>query len=144
MDREDLGALLVRATRRLLEAERQLLDGHGLSMWDYVVLSRVAREPARSQLVLAEAIGYDKTRLVTLLDALEHKGLVTRERDPDDRRARIVHLTTKGRKAYAAAQASIRTMEDRLLAGVSPAAREHLFGTLEELTSDSSPEDQSG
>jgi DNA-binding MarR family transcriptional regulator len=112
-------------------------------MWDYIALSRVAREPARSQLALAEAIGYDKTRLVTLLDALEHKGLVTRERDPDDRRARIVHLTTKGRKAYATAQASIRTMEDRLLAGVSPAARKHLFATLEEVTRDSSPQGRS-
>jgi DNA-binding MarR family transcriptional regulator len=139
MDREDLGALFARATRRLLEAERPLLEDQGLSMWQYIVLSRLAREPAGTQLALAQAIGYDKTRLIGLLDELEQRGLVVRERDPADRRARIVHVTQKGNRVHAAAQASIRTMEDELLADVTPAARKQLLAALTELARASEP-----
>ena len=66
-------------------------------------------------------MGYDKTRLITLLDALEADGLLTRKPDPDDRRARVIALTPTGRKLHRAARRSIRTMEKRLLSGVSEA-----------------------
>ena len=59
-DREDLGALFARVTRRLAAAEKPLLQRHGLTMWGYVALSRVAAAPASTQLALARDIGYDK------------------------------------------------------------------------------------
>lgn len=139
MDREDLGALLARAARRLVDAERPLLAAHGLSMWDYVVLSHLAREPAGTQLALARAIGYDKTRLIGLLDALERDGLVARTPDPADRRARIVSLTPAGATRHAAAQGDVRAMEDELLSDLSPTARRRLLATLTELTGPVTP-----
>jgi hypothetical protein len=42
----------------------------------------LARQPAGTQLALAEAIRYDKTRLIGLLDELERDGLITRKPDP--------------------------------------------------------------
>lgn len=130
MDREDLGALFARAARRLVDAERPLLAAHGLSMWAYIVLSRLAREPAESQQALAQAIGYDKTRLIGLLDMLERDGLLDRTPDPADRRARIVALTPAGRARHAAAQADVHAMEDELLRDVGPGARRSLLATL--------------
>src|SRR6201999_4032811 len=118
--REDLGALLTRASRRLIEAERPLLAARGLTMWGYIVLARLARGgEAPPQLVLSQAIGYDKTRLTGLLDELEAGGLVTREPDPSDRRARIVHITERGRERHAAAVADIRAMEEDVLRALS-------------------------
>ena len=73
LEREDLGALFARITARLIDAERPLLSARGLSMWQYIVLSELSRRPAKTQLSLAEAIGYDKTRLIALLDDLEHR-----------------------------------------------------------------------
>ena len=108
---EDLGALLARATRRLIDAERPLLDAHGLSMWAYVALTLLARGAAPTQLALAEEMGYDKTRLIKLLDGLEAEGLITRRPDPADRRAKVVDLTADGRARYAAVQGDIRRME---------------------------------
>ncbi len=121
MSEEDLGALLARATRRLIDEERPLLAEHELSMWDYVVLSRLAAAPAETQLSLARAIGYDKSRLIGLLDGLEAEGLLTREPDPGDRRAKIIALTDAGRKRHEAARRDIRRMERRLLAEVEAA-----------------------
>jgi DNA-binding MarR family transcriptional regulator len=132
-DEQDLGALFARITRRLIDAERPLLDVLGLSMWGYIALSHLARAPAETQLALAQAIGYDKTRLIGLLDALEAGGLITRTPDPADRRARIVSLTAAGAERHRAARRSIRAMEDELLSGISAAERTRLRATLARL-----------
>jgi DNA-binding MarR family transcriptional regulator len=132
-DREDLGALFTRVSRRLIEAERPLLAAHGLTMWGYVALSRLARGPAPRQLALAEAMGYDKTRLIALLDALEADGLVTRAPDPADRRARVVRLTAAGRRRHAAAVAEIRAMEEGWRGELSAGERETLLAVLPRL-----------
>jgi DNA-binding MarR family transcriptional regulator len=115
---DDLGALCAGAGRNLAEAERPVLDAHGLSMWQYVVLSALATGAAPSQLVLAQQIHYDKTRLISLLDGLDAAGLVSREPDPADRRARVVRLTPEGTRRHAEIRAEIRVLEERKLAGL--------------------------
>jgi DNA-binding MarR family transcriptional regulator len=130
---EDLGALFARVTRRLIDAERPLLEAHGLSMWGYVALSRLVDAPAPTQLALAEQMGYDKTRLIAHLDQLAAAGLIERRPDPDDRRARIIALTQTGRGRHAAAQADIRAMESELLAGLSLAEQAALRRTVARL-----------
>src|SRR4051794_27395952 len=102
-------------------------------MWGYVALSRLASGPAPTQLALAAAMGYDKTRLIGLLDGLERDGLITRDPDPADRRARVVHLTPAGRERHAAAARAIRAMEEELLAELSAAERETLLAVLPRL-----------
>jgi DNA-binding MarR family transcriptional regulator len=136
MDGEDLGAVFAHITRRLIDAERPLLAAHGLSMWAYIALSHLTRRPAGTQLALAEAIGYDKTRLIGLLDELERDGLITRKPDPADRRARTVSLTAAGKRRHAAAQAAVRAMEDEFLSGLSATDRDRLRRTLTRLAGD--------
>ena len=133
MEREDLGALLARAMRRIMDAERPLLEAHGVSMWAYVALTLLARGPAPTQLALSEAMGYDKTRLIKILDGLEAQGLVTRAPDPSDRRARVVELTPNGRAKFAAIQRDVHAMEDELLGVLGPAERKALRTALPRL-----------
>ncbi len=133
MEDDDLGALLARVTRRVIDEERPLLADQGLSMWGYIVLSSLARAPAQTQLALARSIGYDKTRLITLLDGLEAERLLSRTPDPEDRRARVVRLTPEGEARHNAARRAIRRMERRLLAGLDPADRATLRRVLAEL-----------
>jgi DNA-binding MarR family transcriptional regulator len=120
---EDLGALCARVTRRLIDAERPLLQARGLSMWAYVALTHLARAPAPTQMALAEQMRYDKTRLIGILDELADEGLIERVADPEDRRARIVRLTATGRARHLEAQADIRAMESEMLEGLSDAQR---------------------
>jgi DNA-binding MarR family transcriptional regulator len=136
MEDEDLGALFARITRRLIDAERPLLAEQGLSMWAYIALSHLARAPAGTQLELAQAINYDKTRLIGLLDTLEAEGLLTRTPDPADRRARIVKLTREGRARLAAARRAVRGMESELLAGLGVRQRATLRRVLTTLAED--------
>jgi DNA-binding MarR family transcriptional regulator len=135
MQREDLGSLVGRITRRLILAEEPLLSRHGLSMWAYGVLTHLAKQPAANQLALATAIGYDKSRLIALLDELAREGLVVREQDPADRRNRQVRLTPAGESRLAVVRAEIHAMEDEMLAGLSAADRRALVRMLTDLAS---------
>ncbi|MEF9985987.1 MAG: MarR family transcriptional regulator [Bacteroidales bacterium] len=49
-----------------------------------------------SQQVLAEKTAKDKACLTNLMTNLEKKGFVIRKEDPNDRRSRLVYLTSKG------------------------------------------------
>jgi DNA-binding MarR family transcriptional regulator len=128
--REDLGAQFARITRRLIALEQPLLDEHGLTMWEYAVLLRLRAAPAQTQLELAQAVNYDKTRLIALLDGLEQRGLVAREAAAGDRRARTVKLTRTGRTTVTATQRDIHQMEDRLLMADARSALQRLLDEL--------------
>ena len=131
--RPELGALLYRLARSVVAAEVPVLRGHGVEMWEYVVLGGLERGPAPTQSQLAAAVGRDKTRLIPILDRLEARGLLRRTPDPDDRRNRVVTLTAAGRSLLEDCRAAIRALEDDLLAGLAPADRVALFTILERL-----------
>jgi DNA-binding MarR family transcriptional regulator len=124
--RRDLAAMLQPLVRALVAAELPVLGRHGISMWGYIVLSALDGGPARTQAALAQAIGADKTRIIGVLDDLQQTGLITREPDPADRRARLLSITPAGHQVRAATQAEIQANENRLLASL-PAADRRAF-----------------
>jgi DNA-binding MarR family transcriptional regulator len=121
--RRDLAAMLHPLVRALVEAELPVLARHGITMWGYVVLNALQDAPQSTQAALAEKIGADKTRIITTLDDLQAAGLITREPDPADRRARLLSITPAGRRARREAQDEIQRNEDRLLAELPSAER---------------------
>jgi DNA-binding MarR family transcriptional regulator len=122
-ERADLAAMVGRLGRRLIAMEEPILAAHEVSMWAYIVLSALGREPTRTQAALAAVIGADKTRLIPVLDDLQRRDLITREADPADRRVRLLSLTPAGRRRLAAVRADIRAAEEALLAGLAEADR---------------------
>jgi DNA-binding MarR family transcriptional regulator len=133
---EDLAALVSRLARKLRAAEEPVLEQAGLTMWEYVTLAYLARGPAGSQQALARTMGYDKTRLIGLLDGLEERGLITRAPEPPDRRAHVVRLTAPGERSLETARAGIHDLEEELLAPLAAADRSVLRESLARLTSD--------
>jgi DNA-binding MarR family transcriptional regulator len=133
-ERPDLAAMLAPLVRALVTAERPILDEHGLTMWAYAVLLALAEQPTRTQAALAESIGADKTRIIGVLDDLQGRGLIKREPDPDDRRARVLSLTEDGRRVCGAAQADIRRMEEALLDRLPAADRRGFLHALRALS----------
>ncbi|MCU1646712.1 MAG: hypothetical protein JWN03_6987 [Nocardia sp.] len=116
--------------RALMAAEQPVLDGHGLSMWAYIVLLHLDEGPARGQGVLAQEIGADKTRIIAVLDDLQERGLIERDPDPADRRARVLTLTPAGRRLRDATQADIQARENRLLDRLPKADRQGFLNAL--------------
>ncbi|MDX3803274.1 MarR family winged helix-turn-helix transcriptional regulator [Streptomyces sp. AK04-3B] len=130
----DLAAMLQPLLDSLIEAELPVLAEHGLSMWGYAVLGALADGPVRTQAALSEAIGADKTRIITTLDKLQAAGLITRLPDPADRRVRLLSITGNGREVQRSVRAAIRVGEDRILAALPPSDRRSFLKSLDALT----------
>jgi len=83
-----------------------------------------------SQQALGEALSLDPSNVVGLLNELEVRGLITRQRDPVDRRRHIVTLSEAGASELAATGAQLTDVEDNILAALSPAERATLRDLL--------------
>ncbi|WP_231996186.1 MarR family winged helix-turn-helix transcriptional regulator [Mycobacterium scrofulaceum] len=125
--------MLVPLTRQAVAAERPVLAAHGLSMWGYVILSALDSSPIRTQAALADAIGADKTRIIPTLDELQQQGYIERSPDPDDRRARLLAITSAGRSIRSAAQRDIQKGEERWLGQLTTTDREVFLRVLRQL-----------
>lgn len=68
--------------------------------------------------------------MVTLLDTLEDKGLVSRHPDAEDRRRNVVELTDAGRDALRRAARASDEAERAFLAPLSSQDGEHLRNSL--------------
>lgn len=133
-ERRDLAAMMQPLLRSLIAAERPVLAKHGVSMWGYVVLGALDDGPVRTQAALADAIGADKTRIIDTLDELQRAGLIAREPDPADRRARLLSITPAGRRTRRAVRAAIQANENRLLASLPVADRRAFVRALQRLS----------
>ncbi|GAB2677155.1 MarR family winged helix-turn-helix transcriptional regulator [Nocardia goodfellowii] len=131
--RPDLAAMIGPLGRALMAAEMPILERHGLSMWGYAVLLGLDTEPVYTQAALAKAIGADKTRIIGVLDELQHRGLIERRPDPADRRVNLVALTPAGRTVRDRAQREIQQGEETLLAQLTPADRKAFLRALRTL-----------
>src|SRR5215469_9495526 len=69
----------------------------GIDGRELAVLTVLAAGVPLSQQEAADQLRVDRTTMVSLVDALEAKGLVERRRSTDDRRKNIVQLTETGR-----------------------------------------------
>lgn len=85
---------------------RDLQGAVGLTLAENLVLCQVAMAPQR-RLRMAEIAGIltvAKSAVTKTVDHLEKRGLLVRERDPQDRRTVYATLTCEGAKVFAAAQ----------------------------------------
>ena len=94
------------------------------------LLRAIAGDPGRSQQALAQHMGTPPTRLVALVDGLEHRGLLERRRNPDDRRLNAVHLTEAGRELLRTLGRVAREHDDAVLAALDPHQRAQLLELL--------------
>jgi DNA-binding MarR family transcriptional regulator len=129
--RRDLAALIEPIRSALIDTEIDVLNHHGLSMWAYVVLLNLTDQPVRTQAALADAIKADRSRIISVLDDLQARGLIDRRADPDDRRVRLLALTAEGSRLRDTAQQAIQAREEQLLAVLSPRARAEFLKTLQ-------------
>jgi len=83
-----------------------------------------------TQQALGEALRLDPSNVVGLLNELEERALVTRRRDPADRRRHIVELSAAGADELVRTSSRLRLVEDDLLKALSTEERTTLHGLL--------------
>ena len=117
-------------TRALIAREEPVLLAHDLSMWGYIVLTALVEQPVRTQAALAQVINADKSRIISVLDELQERGLIYRQPDEADRRVHLLSLTPAGDRLRRAVEAGIRRREEQVLAVLPPADREAFLRSL--------------
>lgn len=109
---------------------RETLEPVGLEPRQFLVLRQVGLGEGRSQHALAEAVRIPASRMVAVLDDLEHRGLVERRPHPSDRRARALYLTDDGRATIERALRLAFEFEASLTSSLRPEEREQLLVLL--------------
>jgi MarR family transcriptional regulator, lower aerobic nicotinate degradation pathway regulator len=117
------------AIARRFHATMAQLDLHPR---DYAVLSAIASESS-AQGTVGERLRIDPSTMVAVIDGLSARGLLTRDRDTEDRRRYSLTLTATGRGLLKRADAAALRHTDAVLAPLSPAQREQLRMLLQAL-----------
>ena len=129
------GFLLKRLGWRIKERAHEEFEPTGLSPQHHAVLSLLDERSCNAQGAIADALGYDRSQLVGLLDELEEHGLIARKRDPDDRRRHLVKLTPAGSEALGELRVISKSIEKEFLAPLSAEERRTLHALLQRLAS---------
>jgi len=124
--------IALEARRRLDEALAPL----GLKAKEFWLLA-IAGSGEYSQHQMAELCGLDPSTLVPVLDSLERRGWLRRERNPSDRRVQWVRRTEAGDQLFERAVPRAQRAEARQLAVLSPAHQRHLVTTMRKLVNGS-------
>jgi len=117
--REPLGLQMTRVSRIVSRAFDDALAEAGGSLPVWLVLISLKSGQLASQRELADAIGIQGATLTHHLDAMESAGLVTRRRDPENRRLHLVELTPAGDALFARMRDAAMAFDERLRAGLS-------------------------
>ncbi len=89
-----------------------------LRMLTYTALVMIVDNPGLRQSQLADAMDIERPNLVVIIDELERRDLITRDRVPTDRRAYALHVTLAGRQLCEKAIAAVTAHENQLLEGL--------------------------
>jgi MarR family transcriptional regulator, lower aerobic nicotinate degradation pathway regulator len=130
---EDLLASNLFLLKRLGDTVREQLMpafvAAGCNPYHNAVLFLLGEGARDTQAEIADALGFDRSQLVGILDELEEEGLIERRRDANDRRRHVVTITPAGKRTVAKRRALVKQFEDEFLAPLDEKSR----ATLHEL-----------
>jgi len=131
--RTPIGLYLTQTSRAISRAFDDALAAAGGSLPVWLVLVNLKMRTIASQRELAEAMGIREATLTHHLNAMETAGLITRRRDPANRRIHVVELTEAGESSFGRLREAALAFDAQLRRNVTQdeiAALENLLGRL--------------
>jgi MarR family transcriptional regulator for hemolysin len=117
--RQPIGLHLAQVAKVASRAFDDALAQAGGSLPAWLVLISIKSRQAASQRELAGAVGIQGATLTHHLNAMESAGLLTRRRDPANRRVHLVELTPEGDALFLRLRDAAMAFDHRLRAGLS-------------------------
>ncbi len=133
------GFLLVRLGFAFKALATAAAETAGSEVHDYSVLAILGEGARETQATIADALGIDPSRLVALLDSLEQRGLVVRQRDPHDRRRHLVSITPPGQQELGRLREFVTALETEFFAPLDAESRKALHELLLALAAQNDP-----
>lgn len=104
--------------------------GLGITAGEARTLAHVSINPGLRQTALAVRMNVEPMTLVGFLDRLEAQGLVVRDTDPTDRRAKIIRLTETAAPLLERVMAASAVAREEALKGLGDAERDAFRAAL--------------
>jgi MarR family transcriptional regulator, transcriptional regulator for hemolysin len=114
-----IGLDVTKTGRVLARALDEALTAAGGSLPTWQVLTTLSQGDLGMQREIASVIGIEGATLTHHLNRMETDGLITRERDPENRRQHRVLLTDAGRGLFGALLEQVVAFDARLRRGLS-------------------------
>jgi DNA-binding MarR family transcriptional regulator len=125
-----LGYLLKQASSALRAAMEEVLRPLGMTVTHYSCLELLAQRPGLSSSELARGAFVTRQSMNVLLQALERDGYVTRPTQAPVGKILPTRLTPRGRRSLATASAAVRSVELRMLSGLTESEQAHASAIL--------------
>lgn len=132
---KSLGYLLKEASSALRTAMEEVLRPLGMSVTHYSCLELLAQRPGLSNSELARGAFVTRQTMNVLLQNLERDGYVTRPPEAAVGKVLPARLTPSGRRSLEKATVAVRSVEVRMLAGMTEAEQAHAFRSLRSMIS---------
>ena len=128
-----LGYLLKQTATSLRTAMEAVLRPLGMTVTHYSCLELLAQRPGLSNSELARGTFVTRQSMNVLLQTLERDGHVTRPAEAPVGKALPTRLTPRGRRSLAKATVAVRSVEVRMLAGMTEAEQAGAFRVLQSM-----------
>lgn len=128
--RQSLGFLVNHLAKKMTAQLNARLAGHQLTTTQWAVLSCLWAQDGLTQQEISQRSGIDAATLTEMLKRMAARGLVRRERDPDNNRYQRVYLTAEDPTLRDTITAMALTTNDRATAGFSATERDTLISLL--------------
>ena len=125
-----LGYLLREASSALRAAMEAVLKPLGMTVTHYSCLELLAQRPGLSNSELARGAFVTRQSMNVLLQALERDGYVTRPTEAPVGKILPTRLTPRGQRSLEKASAAVRSVETRMLGGMSSNEQAEAFRAL--------------
>jgi DNA-binding MarR family transcriptional regulator len=103
---------------------------HGVTADQFVLLATLARDGKLTQRELARCMPSDPSTVRAMLVLLEKRGLIQRDWNPTDSRARMVSLTAAGRRKFRQLWKAGESIRSEMINALQPDEVETLVGLL--------------
>jgi DNA-binding MarR family transcriptional regulator len=140
--RTSLGYLLKEASSALRTAMEEVLRPLGMTVTRYSCLELLAQRPGLSNSELARGVFVTRQSMNVLLQTLEREGLVTRPAEAPVGKVLPTQLTPRGRRGLEKATVAVRSVEVRMLSGLSEAEQADAFRILRSMVRSLHREDE--
>jgi MarR family transcriptional regulator for hemolysin len=130
---EPIGLQVARTAKALNRAFEDALTEVGGTLPVWLILVSLKAAHHGTQRALADALGIEGPTLTHHLNKMETAGLVTRRRDPENRRVQVVELTDAGDATFIRLLTTVTAFDARIREGFSDreiASLERLLGRL--------------
>jgi len=133
VDAPRLWIVLSRCHRSVSQiAERSVAEG-GLGLSDFAALEALLHKGPLTITEIQAKVLLASGSMTAAVDRLERKGLVTRKATPNDRRAKVLELTSEGRRVVEAAFRRHAAELEAALVTLNGTEKRQLYGLLKKL-----------